>query len=334
MYVCTVANVQKEKAAALEALDMQSKEFAEEKKVTSALQHRIGQLEALLIEGGHVQTPPTDGNPTLAQRITDDYNSKLDELDKERQVVEEDKAQVDRYKQLLLKQRDIMIALTARLNERDEHILGLQEELDAYDGQHRLMEDALNEKIASALTLQAQVQELSKGKPVNITPVQHVDPTKGMSKDDTSQKLATVETENQKLQSRIEALKWQQNQYSMDVSERLEKCLKRQKELETENSKIKLENKTLQSSSSSPTSGAAAAPDPNVDKLKRQVMRHTKDLKALKTIMESRIKVKVENLGSYIKEVVPNDRRRKLDTEVSSLQFRVERTLTKAAARI
>lgn len=34
--------------------------------------------------------------------------------------------QVDRYKQLLLKQRDIMIALTARLNERDEQIMALQ----------------------------------------------------------------------------------------------------------------------------------------------------------------------------------------------------------------
>jgi hypothetical protein len=34
--------------------------------------------------------------------------------------------QADRYRQLLLKQRDIMIALTARLNERDEQILSLQ----------------------------------------------------------------------------------------------------------------------------------------------------------------------------------------------------------------
>jgi hypothetical protein len=33
---------------------------------------------------------------------------------------------VDRYKTLLLKQRDIMIALTARLNERDEQIVTLQ----------------------------------------------------------------------------------------------------------------------------------------------------------------------------------------------------------------
>ena len=41
--------------------------------------------------------------------------------------------QVERYKQLLLKQRDIMIALTQRLNERDDQILGLQAELEAYD---------------------------------------------------------------------------------------------------------------------------------------------------------------------------------------------------------
>lgn len=40
---------------------------------------------------------------------------------------------MERYKQLLLKQRDIMIALTQRLNERDEQILALQAELEAYD---------------------------------------------------------------------------------------------------------------------------------------------------------------------------------------------------------
>jgi kinesin family protein 3/17 len=52
-----------------------------------------------------------------------EYEGRLGEIEKERQQIEEDKAQVDRYKQLLLKQRDIMIALTARLNERDETII-------------------------------------------------------------------------------------------------------------------------------------------------------------------------------------------------------------------
>ena len=40
---------------------------------------------------------------------------------------------MDKYRLLLSKQRDIMIALTARLNQRDEQILKLQEELEAYD---------------------------------------------------------------------------------------------------------------------------------------------------------------------------------------------------------
>jgi len=47
-------------------------------------------------------------------------------------MFEEDLAQVDRYKQLLLKQRDIMIALTARLNERDEQIMTLQVGLGSF----------------------------------------------------------------------------------------------------------------------------------------------------------------------------------------------------------
>lgn len=46
-------------------------------------------------------------------------------------------AQVDRYKSLLVKQRDIMTGLTGRLNERDEQILRLQEELEAYDSHQK-----------------------------------------------------------------------------------------------------------------------------------------------------------------------------------------------------
>jgi leucyl aminopeptidase len=49
--------------------------------------------------------------------------------------------QVDRYKSLLQKQSDIMIALTTRLNERDEAIMQLQEELDALDAIHRESEN-------------------------------------------------------------------------------------------------------------------------------------------------------------------------------------------------
>ena len=48
----------------------------------------------------------------------------------------------------MLKQRDIMIALTQRLVERDEQIMALQDELDAYDRRHKELEEKLDEKTA------------------------------------------------------------------------------------------------------------------------------------------------------------------------------------------
>ena len=58
------------------------------------------------------------------------YESKLKELERERQHLMDEKAQVAGYQQLLAKQRDIMVALTSKLHERDEAILRMQEELD------------------------------------------------------------------------------------------------------------------------------------------------------------------------------------------------------------
>jgi hypothetical protein len=92
--------------------------FDEEKREKQRLEGRIGELERQLMSSGVV-----DGEDRNAQR--------------------EDVAQVDRYKQLLLKQRDIMLNLTQRLNERDETILKLQEELDAYDSHVIALEERL-----------------------------------------------------------------------------------------------------------------------------------------------------------------------------------------------
>lgn len=51
-----------------------------------------------------------------------DYADRLADLERERNTIELEKEQVERYKQLLMKQRDIMIALTQRLNERDDAV--------------------------------------------------------------------------------------------------------------------------------------------------------------------------------------------------------------------
>ena len=86
--------------------------------------HEIGEIQVIIKE--------------QQEKLRQEYEGKLADLERERESIEEEKAQVDRYKQLLLKQRDIMIALTQRLVERDEQIMALQDELDAYDRHHKV----------------------------------------------------------------------------------------------------------------------------------------------------------------------------------------------------
>jgi hypothetical protein len=92
-------------------------------------------------------------------RMRTEYHNRVVELEKERAAIVEDKAQVDSYKELLLKQRDVMISLTSSLNKRDETILALQEEVDAFDHHQREMEDILDQKTSEILHLQKYLLE-------------------------------------------------------------------------------------------------------------------------------------------------------------------------------
>jgi hypothetical protein len=66
-----------------------------------------------------------------------------------------------------------MIALTARLNERDETILQLQEELDAYDKIHRETEEKLEAKMSHCDTLEEMMMTNGMTVPEEETPVFH-----------------------------------------------------------------------------------------------------------------------------------------------------------------
>lgn len=99
--------------------------------------------------------------------INANYDERLADLKRERECIEHEKTQVERYKQLLLKQRDIMIALTQRLNERDEQIMALQDELDAYDKNQAALESKLDEKTAQCIHLQRLSLEASGGNSQN-----------------------------------------------------------------------------------------------------------------------------------------------------------------------
>jgi len=150
-----------DKEAAIEALEMRSQEYLSEKEQKKKLEERIKMMNSQLLPGGKkIEDTPQFRN-ALEERqkvIREEYENRLQEVERERHQIEEDKIQIDRYKQLLLRQRDIMIALTARLNERDETIIQQQDELDAYDRIYKETEEKLEAKAERAAQLQSILQ--------------------------------------------------------------------------------------------------------------------------------------------------------------------------------
>ncbi|CAK4139066.1 unnamed protein product [Aphanomyces euteiches] len=174
---------EEDKMAAIRALEQRSLEFMLEKEEKKKLEQRIIMLTSQMLMSHGKSTAPKDNDGAnggefsiedpqfrLAlkeqqDRIRKEYECRLADLEKERETIEEEKAQVDRYKQLLLKQRDIMIALTQRLNERDEQIMALQDELDAYDRHQKALEEKLDEKTAQLIHLQRVTMEHNASSP-------------------------------------------------------------------------------------------------------------------------------------------------------------------------
>lgn len=171
-----------DKMAAIRALEARSMEFMKEKEEKKKLEQRIAMLMGQMIRTGDkgngdfpssvasgVYDNMNSENENIMKeqqdKLRQEYEFKLADLERERETIEEEKAQVDRYKQLLLKQRDIMIALTQRLVERDEQIMALQDELDAYDRHHKELEEKLDEKTALLIKLQRISMEVNATSP-------------------------------------------------------------------------------------------------------------------------------------------------------------------------
>lgn len=157
---------ERDKMAAMLDLEKMSKDLMREKAVKKKLEQKIRTMTSQLLAGRGVSAGALKSTAEFRsaiqkeqQRIRQEYQNRLSHLEQERSTVENDKAEVDRYKQLLVKQRDIMIQLTARLNERDQSILALQDELDAYDLQQRKMEEMLDQKTFLVIQLQKLAME-------------------------------------------------------------------------------------------------------------------------------------------------------------------------------
>ena len=158
-----------DKVAALSALEEKSLQFMREKQEKRLLERRLHSMSSqLLIGGGDKTVEAGAGMEVRAKehdRLQREYSKKLEDLENERKKLEDDKSQVDRYKHLLIKQRDIMIALTSRLTERDDTIMRLQEELDAYDTRQMELEDEMDKKTSALISLQRLAMEQAGNQP-------------------------------------------------------------------------------------------------------------------------------------------------------------------------
>lgn len=68
---------------------------------------------------------------------------KAEAYDIDQKEVLENQTELEKYKGLLLRQRDIMIAMTARLNNRDETIINLQSEIEMLNQRNLELENEL-----------------------------------------------------------------------------------------------------------------------------------------------------------------------------------------------
>ncbi|CAG9326634.1 unnamed protein product [Blepharisma stoltei] len=142
-------NCEADKEAAIEALERRSREYLQEKEEKNKLEELIKKMDSQMLIGGKKIEDTPQFRTALEEKhreMREEYDNRMREIEKEREMIEQDKAQIDRYKQLLLRQRDIMIALTARLNERDETIIQLQEDLDTFDKIQKEYENSLQNK--------------------------------------------------------------------------------------------------------------------------------------------------------------------------------------------
>ncbi|GBG25162.1 Kinesin-like protein [Hondaea fermentalgiana] len=163
-----------DKMAALRALESRSVEFMREKEAKRQLEERIAQLQSKMLMGGpgsihlsNVQDTPQFRTALKAHRdqMRAEYSAKVEDLEREREQIEVQLAQTDRYKQLLLKQRDIMVNLTQRLNERDDQIIALQDELDESEKKRRDTEERLDEKTTELIHLKRLALESQHATP-------------------------------------------------------------------------------------------------------------------------------------------------------------------------
>ncbi len=303
---------EEDKLAAITALEKRSREFMHEKQAKRKLEERIAMMQSQLLVGGQ-KIEETAEFKNLVKRVHKEYEDKLAELEKERQSVEKEQAQLDRFKQLLVKQRDIMIALTGRLNERDETILALQEELDAYDRHQRMLEEAVDRKNGALLQLQKIAMEPNTPlKSVQISKI--IGEVGTLSSDEISLRQSPQNygdesngesgrnqvffgngiPENQILGRVNNTDTYQQQDLENQYHQLQQDVLK----LSEERKRLSLEVEQLQRTKTNEESQESDSSNESKQLLsfKQQCITKEKEKQALKTILETKVKVMVDSI--------------------------------------
>lgn len=116
-------------------IETKSREVLEEKSLIKKLQDRIILLESYLQDTtGHTRTESDDVN---------DWVSKLNQIELERNELLNEKRHIEQYREMLLKQKDIIISLTGKLDEKDKHLNELNEQLEEVDEEQQNTENEI-----------------------------------------------------------------------------------------------------------------------------------------------------------------------------------------------
>lgn len=111
-------------------LKEQSQRFMEEREEKRRLEMKINHLQSQLEVYKNLKRQFGDESEGWSAGISD---AGILGIENQLKELEQQKAHLSQYKDLLRRQRDIMVALTNKLNERDEAIIQLQDELEAFD---------------------------------------------------------------------------------------------------------------------------------------------------------------------------------------------------------
>ena len=131
-----VEQLTEDKKNILKQLEETSQKYYKERDEKKMLENKIDILKKNNINNNIQIEKTPQFISAIEQKQKDllkEFDSKLKEYQKENNLGGNNSEEIERYKQLILKQREMMSILTNKINERDENILQLQEDNEVYE---------------------------------------------------------------------------------------------------------------------------------------------------------------------------------------------------------